>query len=702
MAESFLPLMGLVSLQKNPLIGDWLEFADGRVFVKTGKVEIGQGIHSALATIAADELQVPIWRVNVRAVSTRDSPDEDYTAGSLSITQSGAALSLACSAARMLLLAEAAGHLGVEAKTLSIIDGGVQAKGRSITYWDALPAHALASRIDEIPIQPLAAMQATRSYGDGLRHDLAALFAGRRRFIQDLDLPGLLYGRVVRPPPPQRALVHFEDTRARGLPGVLVVRDGNFVGVVAEREEMAVRAVDCLNEDCRWADAMVPPFDAAGVWLKTHAGPAEVVLEQGQALPDSPSLEATYTKPHIAHASIGPSAAVARFDARGGLEVWSHTQGVFPLKRELAKVLRIPVEQVHVTHVEGSGCYGHNGAEDAALDAAVLARAVPGRPVKVQWTRADEAGHEPYGPAMRMHLAATLDPDGHVTAWRHDFWSNGHVGRPGFSQDPVLLAAAEIDPPFQLAVASDPPMPPGGSQRNSVPLYAFPSVRVVRHPVAFAPLRVSSLRALGSFGNLFAIESFMDELAAAAGLDPLEFRLRHLSDPRAREVLETAAGHVGWHEPRREGAGLGLGFARYKNSAAYCAVVAEVNDSTALGVSRLVVCVDTGRVVALDGVRNQVEGGAIQAASWTLKEAVRARDGVPPLDWDQYPILRFSEVPIIETIVLDRAEAPSLGVGECTQGPVAAAIANAFAAAYGVRIRDLPITRERVLAALQE
>jgi CO/xanthine dehydrogenase Mo-binding subunit len=288
-----------------------------------------------------------------------------------------------------------------------------------------------------------------------------------------------------------------------------------------------------------------------------------------------------------------------------------------------------------------------------------------------------------------------------VASWRHDLWSNGHNGRPGYSSSPVLLAAAQLQEPFALADASDPPLPAGGSQRNALPAYDFPAVHVVRHPVLFAPLRVSALRALGAHANVFAIESFMDELALAAAIDPVDFRLRHLADPRARAVIEAAADSAGWRSAAKERISHGIAFARYKNTAAYCAVVAVADDAAALGISRLIVAVDAGRLVSADGVRNQIEGGAIQAASWTLKESVCANGGPRPLGWDAYPVIRFTEIPRVEVLLLEQPAEPSLGVGECVAGPVAAAIANAFHAAYEIRFRDLPINRDRVLAALE-
>src|SRR5581483_11036562 len=403
--------------------------------------------------------------------------------------------------------------------------------------------------------------------------------------------------------------------------------------------------------------------------------------------------------------SIGPSAAVARFGEDGRLEVWSSTQGVFPLRRALAEALRLEQEAVRVRHVEGAGCYGHTGADDAALDAALLARAVPGRPVRVVWTREQEHAWEPAGPAAVVELQASLDADGNLLDWNHDVWSNAHVGRaaaapPGTS---ALLAA------WHLAEPLPPPAPAprlayhAGIHRNADPLYAVPNRRVVKHFVEAAPVRVSSLRSLGAFANVFAIESFLDELAAAVGADPLELRLSLLPDERAREVLRAAAAAIGWPGPRGEsGRGAGLGFARYKNQMCYAAVavLVRVDDATAaIRLERAVVAADAGEVIDPGGLGNQLEGGVLQAASWTLAEERPLAPGAVGAGWDAYPILTFPEAPPVEVVLLDRPELPPLGAGEAAPGPTARATAHAGNAPRGLRVRDLPLTPQRLRRA---
>jgi len=688
--------LALRLLRRAPLIGDWLDFSrDGEIIVRTGKAELGQGILTAVALIAAEELVVDPARVRVPAVSTRTGPDADYTSGSFSVSMSGAAIRAASAAARTLLLQHAA-EKGAAAESPAVADGCVG----PVSYW-TIAAHLMSQNIESTSFD-FAPPRADRLHLDRL--DLPDKFAGRGRFVQDLEFPGLLFGRVVRSPRPGSALNKFDDGRAAAVAGVVkIVRDGDFIGVLAEREEAAIRAAAHLGADCAWTPAPAVPVEDES-WLMQHASAPDVVMSReasDAASSATRSLAAAYSKPYLAHASIGPSCGVACFSSNGDLEVWSHTQGVFPLRRELALILAMPEERIVVNHVEGSGCYGHNGAEDAALDAVLMARAVPGRAVKVQWSRADEFAHEPYGPVMSMRLNASLNAEGKIVSWRHEVWSNGHLGRPGRGKIPTLLAAAEMEGGFELAGPFDPPLEMGGgSQRNAVPLYDFPDVKVTRHLVGYAPVRVSSLRSLGAYANVFALESFMDELAIQAAKDPVQFRLAHLSDVRARTVLEAAAECADWWGAERDGRSLGVGFAQYKNGAAYCAVIAEVDDLAPLGLGRLFIAADAGRIVTADGVLNQLEGGAIQAVSWTMKEAVRHQDGQPPLAWGDYPILRFSEVPQIETVLIDRPDMPSVGVGECVHGPAAAAIANAFAKAHGVRIRNLPITRERVLASI--
>jgi CO/xanthine dehydrogenase Mo-binding subunit len=616
--------------------------SDGTISIATGKVELGQGIHTALAQIAAEELNLPLEKIRILPPSTEYCPDEGVTSGSLSIQDGGRALRKAC-------------------------------------------AELLAA-----PEKPAS------GYGivgtSAPRRDLPAKFAGRASFIQDMTLPGMLHARVVRP---FHGFSKVKDFAASQ--DVSIVKNGSFIGVLAEREEDAIAAAKKARAGATWEAGPRVPEDIHA-WLKEHVAEDHVAkesLDPAAKARGVKRVQATYRKPYIAHASIGPSCALAQWK-EGRLDVWTHSQGIFNLRRELAVVLDLSEENIVVRHVEGAGCYGHNGADDVALDAALLARGANGRPVRLQWSREDEFAWEPYGPAMLVTLDAHLDAEGRLVSWRHDLWSNGHTRRPGRAGKPVLAAAAQIEPPFELAPPSNPPLPAGGADRNAIPIYDVPDLLVMNHYVREVPVNVSSLRSLGGFGNVFAIESFMDELAVAAGVDPVAFRLKHLKDERAKAVINSALQAFNWNSFKKiEGRGRGIAFARYKNIGAYCAVVAEVEAGRELRVTRLVAAVDVGLPVNPDGVANQIEGGCIQAASWTLKEAWRP--GV--LGWEDYPILRFSEVPQVLVHVM-KNDLPSVGAGECSMGPTGAAIANALHDALGVRVRELPLTAERIAAAL--
>jgi CO/xanthine dehydrogenase Mo-binding subunit len=478
--------------------------------------------------------------------------------------------------------------------------------------------------------------------------------------------------------------------------------------VVAPSDRAAVASARAVAGAARWEETPSLPDerDLKGFLL---SAPAQVVTvdeshDEEAAAAVASTIGAEFTRPYLAHASMAPSCAVARWDGQR-VTVWSHSQGVFALRGAIAAGLGLAAGQVTVNHVEGAGAYGHNGADDAALDAVLLARAVPGHPVRVLWSREDEMGWAPVGPAMLARLSAGLDAGGRIRTWRQDVWSNGFIGRPGSGGEPRLLALAHLAGGQPMSPAPDgPPTGAMGSTRNAVPGYDIPDRVIVRHRLLTMPIRTSSLRSLGAFLNVFAIESFMDELAAAAGADPVEFRLAHLTDPRGRRVIEQVAHMSGWgsRAGQADGTGLGLGYARYKGTSGYCAAVARVEAETDVRVTDVWLAVDVGRVINPDGVINQAEGGAVQSASWALRERVRFdRTRITSVNWDTYPILRFTEVPQVHVAIVPAAGQPETGAGEVAQGPVAGAIGNAVADAVGVRVRDLPLTRDQVARAIE-
>ena len=700
------PLPG--SLAQNRMLDAWIRInTDGTATIFPGKVELGQGITTALTQIAAEELDLPLGRVRVLTTDTSYSPNEGVTSGSQSIEYGGTALRLASAEVRGILFDLAAERFGVSADTLTVADGTIGSlDGRKVGYGELaadldLHREATAKIAPKLPA-------AHKIVGKSIqRFDIPKKVTGGIAYVQDIRLPGMVHGRIVRPPRPGSKLDSVDVAAVQAMPGVVaVVRDGSFLGVVAEREEQAIKARQALIEGARWTLGPELP-DPAKIYDVLLALPAEdtVISNKQAAVPEGATvIEATYRKPYMAHASIGPSCAVAEFK-NSEMTVWTHSQGVFPLRNHLSLGLRLPIADIRCIHAEGSGCYGQNGADDVGLDAALLARAVAPRPVRLQWMRDDEFAWEPYGPAMIMRVKAAL-VDGKIAEWNYDLWSNTHSTRPTEIGGNNLLASWYLANAQDQAPPRTIPQPAGGGDRNAIPLYDFPRQRVVHHFIKEMPLRVSALRTLGAYSNVFAIESFLDELARAAKADPIAFRLAHLKDSRARAVIESVARNANWKDGEAGDGrrGRGIGFAKYKNLSVFVAVIAEVEVDAASGVikvPRAFAVADAGQIVNPDGLTNQIQGGIIQSTSWTLHEQVRFnRDGITSLDWQGYPILTMQEVPHVAVELIDRPSEKSLGAGEGAQGPAVAAIVNAFANATGKRIRELPLTPNRVKAAL--
>ena len=704
------------SLNANRRLNRWLRvLPEGIVEVTPGKVEIGQGIITALAQIAAEELDVGLARVRMVRAKTGMSPDEAVTSGSQSVQECGTALRHAGAEARALLVQAAAQRWNVEAASLRVDDGMIldPASDRKLAYWDLDSATLLDREASgAVPPKPSTAHRIVGTAAQ--RYDIPEKIFGQPRFVQDMSLPGMRYGRVVRPGAPGARLQSLDDAAARALPGVTVVRDGSFIGVVADREEVALKAATLLAKGAVWSEgAGMPPVEGLHDWMRGQPLETKIIDEKHDAQKQAAvvrEISARYTKPYLAHASIGTCCAIARWEgaaAASRLALWTHSQGIYNLRADLALTFGMAVEAIIVEHVEGAGCYGHNGADDVALDAALLSRGVDGAPVQVVWSREEELAWSPHSPAMLCEVKAGLDAAGNIASWTYDVFSNGHGIRPGRAKIPTLLAARYLEAPFEQYISVNAALASGGgSERNAIPLYDFGEQVVTNHRLLTMPVRVSAMRALGGYANIFAIESFMDELALLNGVDPVEYRLRHMKDERAIAVLKNAAQRARWSawdsEPHEDGVGHGIAWVKYKNTGAYCAVVAEVEMAEVVKVRRLVIAVDVGLTINPDGVINQIEGGAIQSASWTVKEAVGYdAQRITAVDWETYPILNFSEVPAVEVEIINRPNERALGAGEAASGPTAAAIANAVQHAMGVRVRDLPITPERVMAAME-
>ena len=705
-----------VSLKTNPLLAQWLRFeADGSVTVFTGKAELGQGILHALKLMAAHELELPVSNVVVLAANTNRGPDEGMTSGSLSVQDSGMAIRQACAHAAKLF------------------------KAHACTSYADLRSHFDAA----LPVDVTVPAKSTALNLTEGREDIEALVHGKPLFLHDLGInvdltpiKNLLHGRMVRGTGLRCSLQGESWAGAvSAVPeGVQAFRDGSLVGVIAATEELADKAVHQLQRLLKWQVEELPACREGGVDLfeLAPAMDSQVFHEAGQlqeANQDAKVYEAVYFRPALHHGSMGPSVAMAVWssnEAGGGLKVWSHSQGIFPLRKDLALAFGVEERHIEVQHMRGAGCYGHNGADDVAYDAAWLAKQVPGQSVRVQWTREEEMQQSPLAPAMRVKLQATVQAkkvahdnsdadnksDVHLLTWQHDVWSQGHSSRPGRAATPAFKDSWQtaqnfpvLEPINVAAVAG------AGAERNAIPPYSISHIKVNAHRLLGLPFRTSALRSLGAHANVFACESFLDEIAHDQGLDPVAFRLSQLEDQRAKAVVQTLADRINWLERRqnlaqKEGWGLGIAYARYKGKGAYCAVVAEVEVTHQVNVHRLWVVADIGEIIQADGAVSQLEGGAIQSTSWALKEQAHwDSNNITSSNWDSYPILRFSEVPEVHVHLMPghsqnaKSLYPPLGAGEATQGPTTAAIANAVFHAVGVRVRQLPLTPDNLAKA---
>jgi CO/xanthine dehydrogenase Mo-binding subunit len=698
------------SMNDNRNVSAWIRInADKTVMLLVGKVELGQGILTAVSQICADELDVEFERVKVISGDTSLTPNEGTTAGSFSMPMCGPAVRQASAEARKIMIDLAAEKLGKPADGMTVRDGTITASGGgSVSYWDLAIGKAL-EREATGQVKPKPASEHRYVGKSVARVDIPPKMTGGEIFVHELRPKGMLYGQVVRPPTYKAKLASLDVSAVEKMPGVVkVVRNGSFVGVIAQREEQSITAAKALFDAAKWdVEKALPGTDGMQDWL-LNAKPARrietLTKPRVGGEPAVKTVEATYYRPYHMHASIGTSCAIATLGADGVTTIQTHSQSVFETRQAIARMLGVDNSKVRCQHVQGSGCYGHNMADDAAADAALLAQAMPGRPVRIQYTRDGEHRWEPYGSAMVLKAKAGLDKDGNVLDWDLDIYSTPHGTRPG-GQPGNLLSARYLEKPFEMPTPNNNGAPNYAADRNGIALYDFPGQRVLTHFITEMPLRVSSTRGLGAYGNVFAIESFIDELARAANVDPVEYRLRFLKDERAREAVQKAADAFGWTKwQKRDGRGRGIGFARYKNTAGYCAVALEVEVNRRNGrvrVVRAVASADSGHLVNPDGVINQIEGGLIQSLSWTLKEEVKFDDTrVTSEDWASYPILTFNEVPPIETVLINRPGLPFLGTGEASQGPTGAALANAVHDATGVRFRRLPLTPERVRAGL--
>lgn len=677
-------------------IDTWLQLLDnGKIKILTGKMELGQGIMTAIRQVAAEELNTSPDLIEVHIAETGVTANEGSTVGSMSIQSSAMAVRNAAASARERLIDMAAAELKVKPDQVTLEDGVLTSAGKKITLADLLKGRQISDKVST----PKTILAKTRRQYVGKplpRKEIEEVVRANRYFVQDLQFPGMVHARIVRPPGYRARLTSIDENKAKSLPGLeKLIRIGSMIGVVAADEYQAVKLAKEVAKLATWEGQTPLP---AGVSLKEHVKSLPTDSQTDKETPNwkEPDLEsaatvhkATYFKPYIMHAANGPSCAVAHFQD-GKLSVWSHSQGVYALRDTLATLLSMPVGNIHVKGVPGSACYGHNAADDVAAEAALLAVEYPGKHVRLQWMREEENAWEPYSTPMIMALRAGLDEAGKITHWGYELWSDVHGTRPGGKPENLL-------PAYYIEKGFDGPAQGfrGGAVRNAEPYYAVSQMSLKSH-LFTGPLRRSALRGLGAYANIFAIESFMDELAQKAGIDPIDFRIAHSTDPRAIECLKRIKANTE-KVHKLPGQGLGYAFSRYKNSAAYCAVAVLLTvgrNPASVVLNKMWAVVDAGETINSDGLKNQIEGGMVQSASWTLKEEVTfdARH-ITSLDWGTYPILRLNGAPETDVEVIDRVEEPPLGAGEASQGPTAAAVTNAVYDAIKLRVRDLPVLK---------
>ncbi len=679
----------------------------GIVTVYSGKVDLGTGVSTALRQIVAEELDVPMGRIDLVQGDTLLTPDQGNTWASITIQVGGMQLRQASAAARQALLAEAAKKLGTD--QLTVTDGVISGGAKKVSYGELIGGKSFAIKLD--PKQPVKE-KAPKDYKivgkSQPRVDIPAKVTGRFTYMQDFRVPGMLHGRVVRPNAIGAKLESVDDSALKSIPGIVkVVREGNFLGVVASNEWDAIRGANALKAS--WSKSETLP-DPAKLWEHVRASKVvkdEVTSNTGNtaeamAKEGAKTVKATYDFPIQSHASMGPSCAIADFKD-GVLTSWSASQATHALRKQLAQMFALPLDKVRCVYLEGSGCYGRNGHEDAAADAALLAKAV-GKPVRVQWSRADEHGWDPKGPPTLMDMRASMDAAGNVTAWEGDFFMPQQTA--GSFLVP-LVAATLSGMPYANDIA------PGNVFQHSAIHCRLPNVKAVCKRLETTPFRPSWIRTPGRMQNTYANECFIDELAAAAKMDPLEFRMKLLDDKRGLELLNRLAALAKWEKrpsPQKSASGTvakgrGLSYVKYELVRTYIGAVAEVEVDRGSGeirVSKFYVTHDCGQIINPDGLKNQIEGCVMQTVSRTLIEEVKFnRSQVTSLDWVSYPILKFPQIPEVVIELIDRPSEKPWGAGEPAAAVIPSAISNAVFDATGVRLRSVPYTPAKVKAAMQ-
>ncbi|MBX2885898.1 MAG: molybdopterin-dependent oxidoreductase [Granulosicoccus sp.] len=695
-----------------PLISDWIKFNSNKtVTVYTGRVELGQGVTEAFTQIAAQALSVSSNQIQLISGDTKLCPNEGYTAASLSIGDGGMSIRVAATAARQLFSQALSKQLPCEPNELSI-------RGGEFFHCDTRTTHSywtMASTLNlAVAIPSLSLTHCAEGYDDDFdslsfsENRLMNLLSGNT-YIHDMQLPGMLHARIFPAPHPLAQLNVNTDELSRQLPDdVCLVRINQFIALLSANEWTVTKTVKQIEDsyEHHWQWSKESTVDGNQIdtldLLSTEVSQINNQLNSDTQATNTESgktISVSIARPCLLHASIGPSCAVAML-SDSLLTVWTHSQGVFQLRGAIANVLNMDESQIHIVHTPGAGCYGHNGADDAAADAAILALRFPDKPIRVLYSRKNESQHGTLGPAMRSNATALLTSASNISSLTIAVTSPPHSSRPRGKDEPNLRSAyllkdkSSLDA-YQPFSFSDPPQPIGGALRNAVPGYNINAVELRHHKITKLPYRASAIRSLGAYTNVMAIESLMDECAHHINISPIEFRLNHLEDKRATAVINNAVQQSGWNGAE---SGFGLAYSQYKNSAAYCACVVKLEVDEEINVQNIWISVDVGEVINADGVKAQMEGGAIQAVSWTLLEQANLIENKVGVNgWEDYPVLCFSDVPEIDVQILPNPTMPTLGCGEAAQGPVGAAILNAVRSILEFRPTRLPLTRDSLI-----
>lgn len=700
------------SVKNYNLVKHWLKFDGDQICIHTGKIDIGQHISTSLALICSNQLDVEIEKINVLNLKSDISPDEGFTAGSLSLSHSGTALKAASITFKNNFVDYICSKFDIKINEFILENGVAKVLGtnKAFSFWDyaALPIFEKLKISSIIPIHKHKSSSNSKKI---INKNITSIVQGKYKFVQDLEFINMLHARVVRPPQYLCKLLSIDKQIITNLKkqDIKVIIDGSFIAVVGSDEYEVIKAATKVKGSSTWdilkaidtkeIFSMLDENEKDTLLVKSGGGAFYENIPNKQKFDDKKfiTLNSTYKKPYIMHGSIGPSAACCIYN-ENKFTAYTHSQGIYQTRSAISEALNIEEKDIELNFLPGSGCYGHNGADDVTFESAVIARTVPGRHIMLKWTREDEHLWEPYGSAALCKLTASLDFEGNIVFWSHETFADTFMSRPTKGGKDNLLSYKYIKNDISFKKSIPRTGEHMGIHRNLDPLYEFNNTRLVKNLVHNLPLRTSALRGLGAFGNILAIESFMNELADTANIDPVSFRLKYLTDTRAKDVLNNLKEQMD-KVPKNSNNSRGIGFARYKNSAAYCAVGIEINlsDEVELKLVDSWICVDAGEVVYKDAVISQLEGGLIQGASWAIYEQVEYdTKNILSKDWDNYKIIGFDNIPKININIIERKGDPFLGVGEVVAGPVSAAIANALYDVLGIRLRNLPFTKEKI------